>query len=552
MSVSRAFQRKVRTVRIRCSLNLLLRQAGRVLTVAGAVAALAILTERLLAVRVLTPDGLWGFWSAVAGFVLVLWFLRIPSRMQASLLLDERLGLRERCSTTLALAQSEDAFARAARSEALRAVQRADVRGHFPVSLSRHWYWGAGTWLVAIALVFLLPQQDLLGLLRRKERQVQQAEQLEQARSEVKQQTEAVKAVVRGLDNADLAEELEKLGELGRAGAAEDVKREAIKTLGDLSEKIEDMQNDAQIHAARMLQQRLRQIRGSVDPLARKMRMALAKGEFAQAAQILRELAKQDVEGKISDARRKEISEQLQKLAEELRKLGEQKRELEDELKKLGLNKELAQLSEERLRQRLQQEGLAPELVEQLMDEMAACQGACGLSMELGQALGGVGLGGGDFSGDQLSAAIGQLDALESLQQQAIMLRASLDEISRSVASLGEQMSRGFNQNPRPGELPNPWGVGTEAARRRFEDEDLQTATKATRAPSDTAGGPPVASWYFKDMQVRGEARRDFTEVVRASRARAAEAISENQIPRRYQEAVKQYFSQLEEGQAQP
>lgn len=552
MSLRRPFHRKVRAVRVRCGLNVLLRQAGWVLSIAGVVAALAILTERLLAVRVLTPAVLWGFWSVVAGLVLILWFFRIPSRMQASLLFDERLRLRERCSTTLALAQSQDPFARAARTEALRAVQRADVRGRFPIRLSRHWYLGAGTWLVAIALVFFMPQRDLLGLLRQKEQQVRQTEQLEQARSEVKQRTESVKAVVKGLDDPALAGELEKLDELGRTGAAEEVKREAIKTLGDLSEKIEQMQNDAPIQAARMLQQRLRQLRGSADPLARKMRMALAKGEFAQAAQILRDLQKQTAEGKLSDARRKEISEQLQKLAEELRKLAEQKRELEDELKKLGLNKELAQLSQEQLRQALRQQGLAPELVDQLMDKMAACQGACGLSMELGQALGGVGLGGGNFSGDQLSGAIGQLDALESLQQQAIMLRASLDEISQSVASLGEQMCRGLNQNPRPGELPNPWGVGTEAARRRFENEDLQTATKATRAQSETAAGPVVASWYFKDMQVRGEARREFAEVVQASRARAAEAITENQIPRRYEEAVKQYFSQLEERQVQP
>ena len=55
-----------------------------------------------------------------------------PSRMQASLLLDERLGLRERFSTTLALADSDDPFAKAARVESLAAIQRVDLRGHFP------------------------------------------------------------------------------------------------------------------------------------------------------------------------------------------------------------------------------------------------------------------------------------------------------------------------------------------------------------------------------------------------------------------------------------
>jgi len=40
---------------------------------------------------------------------------------------------------------------------------------------------------------------------------------------------------------------------------------------------------------------------------------------------------------------------------------------------------------------------------------------------------------------------------------------------------------------------------------------------------------------------------RDFTEVVQAARDGAAEAISENEIPRRYEDAIKAYFSQLEQ-----
>lgn len=546
MSLTKPFQQKVRAVRTRCSLNVLVRQAGWVLMLAGAVAALAILTERLLAIAILTLPALWGFGSVAAGLVLLLWFLRFPSRMQASLLLDERLGLRERCSTTLALAQSQEPFARAARAEALRTVQRTDVHKHFPIRFSRHCFYGAGTWLVAVAVLFV-PQKDLLGLLRQKEQQAEEARQIDRAKSEVKETAESVKAVVKGLDAPELEEELEKLDKLSEASTAEDVKRQAIKALGDLSEKIKQMQKNGQIEAARMLQQRLRQLRGSTDPLAQKMRMALAKGEFAQAAQILRDLQKQMAEGNLSEAKRKDLAEQLQKLAEELRKLAEQKRELEDELDKLGLKKDLAQLSQQQLRQALEQQGLKGELVEQLMDKMAACQGACGLCAGLAQAMGGVGLGAAGFSGDELSSAIGQLDAMESLQQQAVMLRASLDEIARYVEFLGDDMCWGLNASALPGELPNPYGIGVNKARSRAENEEFQTATKATRAESETGSGPLVASWYFKDMQVKGEARRDFVEVVQAGRASAAEAISENQIPRRYEQAVKEYFSQLEE-----
>ena len=551
MSLARSFQQKVRAARTRCGVNVLVRQAGWVLTLAGGAVALAILSERLLAIRILTPAAMWGFGSAMAALALLLWLLRFPGRMQVSLLVDERLGLRERCSTTLALAQSQHPFARAARAEAVRAVERADVRKHFPIRFSRNWMYGAGTWLIVVAVLFV-PKRDLLGLLRHKEQQAEEARQIEQAQSDVKKTTESVKAVVKGLDAPELAEELGKLDKLSQAGTPEEVKRQAIKALSDLSEKIKQMQKDGQIEAARMLQQRLRQLRGSTDPLAQKMRMALAKGQFAQAAQILRDMQKQMAEGKLSEAKRKELAEQLQKLAEELRKLAEQKRELADELEKLGLKKDLAQLSQEQLRQALEQQGLKPELIEQLMDKMAACQGACGLCAGLAQAMGGVGLGAGGFSGDELSSAIGQLDAMEALQQQAIMLRASLDEIARYVEFLGDDMCWSLKTGARPGALPNPYGIGTSEALSRAPNEEYQTATKATRAQSETGSGPLVASWYFKDRQVKGEARRGFTEVVQAGRASAAEAISENQIPRRYEQAVKQYFNQLEGRTTQP
>lgn len=86
----------------------------------------------------------------------------------------------------------------------------------------------------------------------------------------------------------------------------------------------------------------------------------------------------------------------------------------------------------------------------------------------------------------------------------------------------------------------------------RDSDTEGQTGTKTTRLSNESAQGPVIASWYFKDIQIKGEARRDFSEVVQAGRASAAEAISENQIPRKYEDAVKNYFGQLEQKGTQP
>ncbi len=304
MPLTKVFQKKIREAQIRCGLNLLLRQAGWVLAVAGAVAALAVLIQRLLAVQLLVPAALWAFWGVAAGLILVLWFLRLPGRMQVSLLLDERLRFHERFSTTLALADSDDPFAQAARAESLQAVRWADLRGHFPIALSRAWYCGGGTWLIAIALVLFLPEKDLLGFLKKKDQQEQQAKQLEKAQSDVRKTAEAVKAAMQNLHDPTLAEELKKLDEVAQAGQPQELKREAIKTLGDLSDKLRQMQGSGQMDAANMMEQMLKKLRGSADPFAQQLRTALAKGDFAQAANILGQLQKDLAEGKLSEQQR--------------------------------------------------------------------------------------------------------------------------------------------------------------------------------------------------------------------------------------------------------
>ena len=81
----------------------------------------------------------------------------------------------------------------------------------------------------------------------------------------------------------------------------------------------------------------------------------------------------------------------------------------------------------------------------------------------------------------------------------------------------------------------------------RSIDETGETSAKRTRIKNKPGQGPVIASWYFQESQVKGEAKRDFNEVVQAARDGAAEAISENQIPRKYEEAIKKYFGQLEQ-----
>jgi len=214
-------------------------------------------------------------------------------------------------------------------------------------------------------------------------------------------------------------------------------------------------------------------------------------------------------------------------------------------------------LSEQKLRQTLQQQGLTPDLVDQVMKKMAASQAAAGKCAGLAMAMTACGAGTEGLSADDLVDAIDQLNALESLQQQAMLLQAGLNEIGRGIALLGAGLYEGVGaQSPFREGYSDEMGSGSGGPGSGFgprsSDTEGQTGTKAARANTASGQGAVIASWYFKDVQIKGEARRDFTEVVEAGRANAAEAISENQIPRKYEDAMKKYFGQLEQRKPQP
>jgi hypothetical protein len=359
----KAFEKKLGLVRLRCSVNLFLEHLGRVLIGAGCLVVLAVLTERLLALSVINAWTVWSFWAVVAIVTLLLWLLNQPSRMQVSVLLDGRLRLHERFSTTLALAGSEDPFAFAARVEARETARHINPEGHFPIRPSKCWVYVVTTWLIAGMLVLFMPQKDLLGYFKKKQQQEKQAEQIELAKSDVKQTTNVVKSALSRLGSPDLSDDIAKLDRMPKSAKPEDIKREAIRKLGNLSDKIKEMQNNVQFDSVNLMQQMFKQLPGSADSFSQELRLALAQGNFDRASNMLKQMQQQLNEGELSDDQRKALSRQLQELAKQLQELAAKNEQLEKELERQGLDKRLAKLSEKQLRQALQKRGLSSEKI---------------------------------------------------------------------------------------------------------------------------------------------------------------------------------------------
>jgi hypothetical protein len=547
-------EKKLRSVWFRCSINLLLKHAGRVLTAAGIIVMLAVLIDRLLALGIINSVNsrvILSFSGAAIILILLLWLLKQPSRMQVSLLLDERLKLRERFSTTLALADSDDPFADAARSEARQKAEQVNIEGHFPIRPSKCWTYAISTWLIAAAIIFFMPQKDLLGFLRKDQQEQQRARQLEQTKVDIKEAADPVKLAIKQLGEPELADALNKLDQTPKDAKPQDIKRQAIRQLGDLSDKIQQMQNGMKLDSVNLLQKMFKQLRGSSDVFSQKLRLALAKGQFSQASNLMSELQKELAKGNLSPEQQKALTGQLQDLAKRLQELAQKNEEFEKELEKLGLNKELAKLSEQQLRQTLLKQGLASENIEEMLRKASAFRSATSMCAGLGNAMAACGAGAGQLSGDDLAAAAEQLDELDALKQQLMLTQASLDEITRAIACLGDGMGDGlgyqgpFMEGSSDRSGPGTGGPGMGYGPRGTAAGD--TSTQSTRLKNKPGQGPVIASWYFQESQIKGEAKRDFTEVVQAARDGAAAAISENEIPRKYEEAIKKYFGGLEQ-----
>lgn len=543
----KAFDKRLREAGIRCGANLLLGYLGAALLCAGLAAAVAVAAERLLGLDRLDPYLAGLLCGAALAVSVVLWAVRRPRRMQLAVMIDERLALRERFSTALALADSDDAFARAAVHDAHVAAGGVRLRGRFPVRASLRWGYAGGAWALAAGLFLLMPTMDLLGYSAERSAERKRLAELASAKVDVRQAASRIEASVRQLGDTQLAEDLARLSQMKESPKA-DLRRQAIRKLGDLSDKLDKMRTGPRSQSAKALREMLKGLRGTPKGLEQKLNNALAAGELGKAAEILKDLQEQLKDGKLSKEQREALAGQLKDLGKQLDELAEKQEQLADALAGQGLDKSLASMSDQDLREALKKAGLSDEQIEKLMAQARACrQGGANCKQLAGaMSLTSQGLLAGESVPVELVELAEQLDQLEGALQQAALMAATAGQIEDAIALLGAGQARGQGLNlGMITNLPNARGRG-QAWGTRPTDEGGKTGLTKTRAKSKTLPGPVVASWYFRGPQVRGEARRELKKMVQAARDSAAEAVSENEIPRKYEETVKKYFDGLQ------
>ena len=163
MTTPPAIESHVAAVRRKMILQRFVRRFALTLLVLGAAVWGVALVLRLFAMHL--PGGPWvwiGGGVAVAAVAAYLLALRnAPTKHDAAVAIDDRLGLKEKFSTALAFAGSDDPFATLAVADAGRAAGKVDLRRKFPLAWPKLYY-GVPAWALLILLtLWLVPALDL-------------------------------------------------------------------------------------------------------------------------------------------------------------------------------------------------------------------------------------------------------------------------------------------------------------------------------------------------------------------------------------------------------
>jgi hypothetical protein len=299
---------------------------------------------------------------------------------------------------------------------------------------------------------------------------------------------------------------------------------------------------------------------------------AIASLAASQTDQLLRDLEVAEVELEKLQAMANALA-QLQMKAEQLGK------DLAEQLQ--NGQADVAQSTLEKMVQQLQAPGLTPEQLKKMLDEVSRAIDPAG---EYGKVADFLKRGAQQMErSDQPGAAQSLAQAAKELEKLAQQLGdgeailASLEALQKAQMCVGNGQSWGQCEGPpRAGKGGGVGrGVGTWADDSRFLDiaeiKDRWDNSGVVRPDMDARGitdrgdgqladslvptkvrghmnpGGPMPSITLKGVSIKGQSKVDFTEMTTAAQSEAQAALSQEQVPRAYQGAVRDYFDDLKQ-----
>ncbi len=527
--------------------------AVSVWSLAGAlgVATVVLAVERLGGYPI--PGPAWWPFAVAAGLAIVgsaiFAIVRGPDSTDAAVALDRAFGLNERLSTAITLPESLRATpaGRALVADAIRHVADLDVAARFGLKLPR----GAWAPLIPLGLagLVLLGRDGISQLASARGPENRAATETEKKVVTRQTTTLAQKAAERrnALDKEKFAEAERLLAQVEKA--ATDLaktppakKDQAMVTLNKLTDALKERQK--QLGSPEQVNRQLQQLKEMAgDGPADQFMKELAKGDYMKAAQELKQIKEKLASGKMTEKEKEALKQQIGDMAKQMEKLADlakRKEQLEQAKKNGGLseeqfNKEMAKLDEQA--KKLENIKKMAAQLEQAKQALAE-----GDTKKAAEAMG--------MSEQKLSQMAKDMQEMQSLEGAMADLQAAKDAMSgEGQPSDGNQFGDNFNQFGKGSQRKNQGdgqGQRGQGEGDRPEAPD-NVASYNTRSKNQYGKGAAVIEGTAAPTsQTKGTSNITIQgEVEAATNGTAADALTNQKIPKSVEKHIRGYFDQI-------
>jgi hypothetical protein len=516
------------------------------LAIALAIVAGMIATEKLTNRAVPGPEWLPFAVAGVLAAVIAagLAIVSGASRLDAAVAIDRVFHLNERVSSawTLPADLRETPAGRAVIADASLKLAGLDVAAEFGLRMPRR-AWivlipaaAAGLLLFAPTWVPALVAQAKTNDIVESKAFTKQTEALSKKIASQRQTIDKQKFPEAEKLLATIAKKTEEL-----AKAPPAAKDKLMVELNALTDALKDRQK--QLGSPEQVNRQLKQLKdlgaqGPADQFAKE----LAHGDFDKAAQELKKLQEKLQSGKISESEKKALKEQLADMAKKLHDLAnlEQRKKQLEEAKKNG---GISQQQYDREMQKLQEQAKGLEQLKQLASKLSQAQEALqkGDTQKAAQAMG--------MTQQQLAEMAKTLEEMQALDGAMADVQEAKNGMSGdSMNQLGDDLNTlGMNFSNRRG---NGNGLGRARAQGDRPEAPDETAVYTSKVQQQIKKGRAVLQGFTTPGKtVKGDSVITIQGEIEAGTAAAADALSNQKIPRTLEKHIRAYYDQLNKGQ---
>ncbi len=511
----------------------------------GLVAAM-IAGEKLLHRAIPGPDWIpfavaCGIGALAAGLVAI---FTGPSRMDAAVAIDRAFHLNERLSSALTLPDGlrESPAGRALLADAIKKVTDLDVAAEFGLKMPRRAWAVLIPATAAVVLLFAPDWTPAQALSKDAARPIDPQVMVKHTQALTKKIASQRETLDKGkFPEAEklLAAIQKKSDELAKAPPA--AKDKLMVELNSLTDALKDRQK--QLGSPDQINRQLKQLRemgtqGPADQFAKE----LARGDFQKAAEELRKLQEKMASGKMSEADKKALKQQLGEMSKKLHEMAnleQRKKQLEEARKNGGLSQQQYEREMEKLNE--QSKGL------QQLQKLANKLGKAQEAMEKGdmkQAAAQMGM-----SQEQLAQMAKQLEEMQALDGAMAEIQDAKDGMTGDgMNQLGDDLnSLGLGNRMGMGNSNNASNRGRGQGDRAEAPDD--TATYKTKVQNQLLKGKAVLQGFTTPGKtVKGDVKIDIQAELEAASGSYADALSNQKIPRNVERHIRSYYDQLNKG----